>query len=128
MFTHVVTTGSFTLAAGETLTGGTSGATGIIEATSTASGLYILSNVKGTFVAGETVTDETGNSATIAADANARNLFKHTLLLMLNKFHRQVVLSLQQTQYYHQVLLIQLMIVLNYYLVQLHLVIVTQLL
>ena len=73
MFTHVVTTGSFTLAAGETLTGGTSGATGIIEATSTASGLYILSNVKGTFVAGETVTDETGNSATIAADANARN-------------------------------------------------------
>ena len=31
MFTHVVTTGSFTLKAGEALTGGTSGA-GIIEA------------------------------------------------------------------------------------------------
>lgn len=73
MFTHVVTTGSFTLAAGETLTGGTSGATGIIEATSTADGLYILSNVKGTFVAGETVTDESSNSATVKANATDRN-------------------------------------------------------
>ena len=36
MFTHIVTTGSFTKVAGETLTGGTSGATGIIEATSVA--------------------------------------------------------------------------------------------
>ena len=73
MFTHVVTTGSFTKVAGETLTGGTSGATGIIEDTSAAAGLYILSNVKGTFVAGETVTNESGNSATVAANAAARN-------------------------------------------------------
>ena len=73
MFTHIVTTGSFTKVAGETLTGGTSGATGIIEDTSVAAGLYILSNVKGTFVAGETVTNESSNSATVAADAVARN-------------------------------------------------------
>ena len=73
MFTHVVTTGAFTLAAGETLTGGTSGATGIIEATSVAAGLYILSNVKGTFVAGETVTNESGNTATVKANATDRN-------------------------------------------------------
>ena len=73
MFTHIVTTGSFTLKAGETLTGSTSGATGIIEATSVAAGLYILSNVKGTFVAGETVVNESSNSATIAANAAARN-------------------------------------------------------
>ena len=73
MFTHVVTTGSFTKVTGETLTGGTSGATGIIEDTTVASGLYILSNVKGTFVAGETVTNESGNSATVKANATDRN-------------------------------------------------------
>jgi len=71
MFTHVVTN-SFTKKTGEVLTGGTSGATGIIEDVSV-SGLYILSNVKGTFVAGETVTNETGASATVAANAAARN-------------------------------------------------------
>ena len=73
MFTHVVTTGSFTKVTGETLTGGTSGATGIIEDTTVAAGLYILSNVKGTFVAGETVTNESGNSATVKANATDRN-------------------------------------------------------
>ncbi len=73
MFTHVVTTGSFTKVTGETLTGGTSGATGIIEDTTVADGLYILSNVKGTFVAGETVTNESGNSATVKANATDRN-------------------------------------------------------
>ena len=73
MFTHVVTTGSFTKVTGETLTGGTSGATGIIEDTTTGDGLYILSNVKGTFVAGETVTNESGNSATVKANATDRN-------------------------------------------------------
>jgi len=73
MFTHVVTTGSFTKVTGETLTGGTSGATGIIEDTTTADGLYILSNVKGTFVAGETVTNESGNAATVKANATDRN-------------------------------------------------------
>ena len=52
MFTHIVTTGSFTKKSGEVLTGGTSGATGIIENTTADAGLYILSNVKGTFVAG----------------------------------------------------------------------------
>jgi len=71
MFTHVVT-GSFTKKTGEVLTGGTSGATGIIEDVSV-SGLYILSNVKGTFVAGESVTNETGASATVASNAAARN-------------------------------------------------------
>ena len=58
---------------GETITGATSGATGIIEDTSVAAGLYILSNVKGTFVAGETVTNESGNSATVKANATDRN-------------------------------------------------------
>tara|TARA_Y100001938_G_scaffold31252_1_gene42606 strand:+ start:8074 stop:13980 length:5907 start_codon:yes stop_codon:yes gene_type:complete len=73
MFTHIVTTGSFTLKAGEVLTGSTSGATGIIEATSVAAGLYILSNVKGTFQVGEAVVNESSNSATIAANAATRN-------------------------------------------------------
>ena len=63
-FTHVATTGSITLAVGETLTGGTSGATGIIETNSDAAGLYILSNVKGTFQTGESLSDETGNTST----------------------------------------------------------------
>jgi len=67
-FTHVATTGSITLAVGETLTGGTSGATGIIETDSDTAGLYILSNVKGTFVAGESLSDETGNTSTVASN------------------------------------------------------------
>ena len=63
-FTHVATTGGITLAVGETLTGGTSGATGIIETNSDTAGLYILSNVKGTFQSGESLSDETGNTST----------------------------------------------------------------
>ena len=67
-FTHVATTGSVTIAVGDTLTGGTSGATGVIEKDSDGAGLFILSNVKGTFVAGETVTDESSNSGTVASN------------------------------------------------------------
>lgn len=63
-FTHVATTGSITVNAGEILTGSTSGATGIIEGRSDTAGLYILSNVKGTFVTGETLTDESANTST----------------------------------------------------------------
>ena len=77
MFTHLVTTGSITVRGGEILTGKTSGATAIIDQNSSTTGQFIVANVKGTFVAGEQVYDETttssGTTATLAADAVARN-------------------------------------------------------
>jgi len=60
-FTHVATSGAITVNAGEILTGATSGATGIVEERSDTNGLFILSNVKGTFQTGELVDDESGS-------------------------------------------------------------------
>ena len=110
MFTHLSGATTVSFATGETLTGSTSGATGIIESVSTADAdldkisleagtddgtgsivldstdgsanagenvalesssfsTIVLSDVKGTFVSGETITDETGNSTTVGSDS-----------------------------------------------------------
>ena len=110
MFTHLSGATTVSFATGETLTGSTSGATGIIESITTADAdldkisleagtddgtgsivldstdgsanagenvalesssfsTIVLSDVKGTFVSGETITDETGNSTTVGSDS-----------------------------------------------------------
>jgi hypothetical protein len=60
-----------TISEGDTLTGGTSGATATVTSNQAAAGKIYVDNVTGTFQSGETITNGSGGSATVQANGTA---------------------------------------------------------